>query len=107
MFAGASWALININSYPFVVSMTNNADIGRYTGYYYFFSSLAAIVSPPLAGLLLDWIGFQVLFIYSVAGFAIALIFMLLVKPPEYYIIGNRLSEENAQKPEDVGNPMY
>lgn len=80
--AGACWALININSYPFVVSMTSDDNIGRYTGYYYLFSSLAAIVSPPLVGKLIDWLGYGILFKYSVVGFIIALVFILLVKSP-------------------------
>lgn len=79
--AGASWALININSYPFVVSMTSNANIGRFTGYYYLFSSLAAIVSPPLVGLLFDIFDYSILFKYSVVGFVIALVLILLIKP--------------------------
>jgi MFS family permease len=82
IFAGACWALININSYPFVVSMTSNANVGRYTGYYYLFSSLAAIVSPPLVGKLIDIFGYGILFKYTVVGFIIALVFILMVKPP-------------------------
>jgi Na+/melibiose symporter and related transporters len=82
IFAGACWALININSYPFVVSMTDNANVGKYTGYYYLFSSLAAITSPPLVGKLIDWWGYGILFKYTVVGFIFALIFILLVKPP-------------------------
>jgi MFS family permease len=93
--AGASWALININSYPFVVSMTNGANIGRYTGYYYLFSSLAAIVSPPLIGLLFDMIGYGILFEYSVIGFVLALVFILLIKPPKEKIESEKPSIES------------
>lgn len=80
--AGASWALININSYPFVVSMTTGSNIGRFTGYYYLFSSLAAITSPPLMGWLFDIFGYGIMFQYSVVGFVLALIFILLIKVP-------------------------
>ena len=80
---GAGWALININSYPFVVSMTRQENIGTYTGLYYLFSSLAAIASPPLAGLLIGWLGYGVLFKYSVVGFVLALVFILLVRTPK------------------------
>jgi Na+/melibiose symporter-like transporter len=81
--AGAAWALININSYPFVISMSKTKDIGAYTGLYYLFSSLAAIASPPLVGLLADLFGYGILFRYSLVGFALALIFMLYVKTPK------------------------
>jgi Na+/melibiose symporter-like transporter len=50
MLAGSAWALININSLPMVVDMTDVTRIGTYTGLYYLFSTLAAIVGPNLNG---------------------------------------------------------
>lgn len=50
MLAGASWALINVNSLPMVVDMTDDANIGTYTGLYYLFSTLAAIAGPNING---------------------------------------------------------
>lgn len=50
MLAGASWALINVNSLPMVVDMTDNAKLGTYTGLYYLFSTLAAIAGPNING---------------------------------------------------------
>jgi maltose/moltooligosaccharide transporter len=50
MLAGVAWALINVNSLPMVVDMTDNLRIGTYTGLYYLFSTLAAIVGPNLNG---------------------------------------------------------
>lgn len=81
--AGVAWALININSYPFVVSMTDQKNIGSYTGLYYLFSSLAAVASPPLIGMLIDTLGYGILFKYSVSGFILAFIFILFVKTPK------------------------
>jgi maltose/moltooligosaccharide transporter len=46
MVAGVAWSLININSLPMVVDMTTAARVGTYTGLYYLFSTLAAIVGP-------------------------------------------------------------
>jgi MFS family permease len=80
---GIGWALININSYPFVVSMASGNKVGSYTGLYYFFSSLAAIASPPVIGALIDRLGYGILFKYSVGGFILALIFLLFVKTPK------------------------
>ncbi len=80
---GVSWALININSYPMVVEMTPNKGIGKYTGYYYFFSMLAAIVSPILFGYLKDIIGDRYLFIYASVSMVLAFFFMMLVKHGE------------------------
>jgi len=50
MLAGAAWALININSLPMVVDMTDNSKVGTYTGLYYLFSTLAAIAGPNING---------------------------------------------------------
>lgn len=80
---GISWALININSYPMVVEMTSNKKIGRYTGFYYFFSMLAAIVSPILFGFIKDQLGDSFLFIYSSVALVVAFFFMMLVKHGE------------------------
>jgi Na+/melibiose symporter-like transporter len=80
---GISWALININSYPMVVEMTSNKGIGKYTGYYYFFSMMAAIISPILFGYIKDIIGDKYLFLYSSISMVLAFFFMMLVKHGE------------------------
>lgn len=80
---GISWALININSYPMVVKMASNKGIGKYTGYYYFFSMTAAILSPVLFGFIKDLMGDSILFIYSSIAMVLAFFFMMLVKHGE------------------------
>jgi MFS family permease len=50
MGAGAAWALININSLPMVVDMTDAIRLGTFTGLYYLFSTLAAIAGPNVNG---------------------------------------------------------
>ena len=50
MLAGAAWALINVNSLPTVVDMTDDLRIGTYTGLYYLFATLAAIFGPNING---------------------------------------------------------
>lgn len=57
MLAGAAWALININSLPMVVDMTDHARLGTYTGLYYLFSTLAAISGPIINGWLVQFSG--------------------------------------------------
>lgn len=57
MSAGLAWALININSLPMVVDMTENARIGTYTGLYYLFSTMAAILGPNVNGLVIQLAG--------------------------------------------------
>ena len=50
MFAGVAWSFVNINSLPMVVDMTSLARVGTYTGLYYLFSTLSAIVGPNING---------------------------------------------------------
>ncbi|MEA4908212.1 MAG: MFS transporter, partial [Anaerolineaceae bacterium] len=57
MAAGVSWALININSLPMVVDMTTEARVGTYTGLYYLFSTMAAILGPIINGWIVQFSG--------------------------------------------------
>jgi maltose/moltooligosaccharide transporter len=50
MIGGIAWAFININSLPMVVDLTSMARIGTYTGLYYLFSTLSAIIGPNVNG---------------------------------------------------------
>ncbi len=50
MFGGIAWSFVNINSLPMVVDMTSDARLGTYTGLYYLFSTLSAIVGPNVNG---------------------------------------------------------
>lgn len=50
MFGGIAWAFVNINSLPMVVDMTSDARLGTFTGLYYLFSTLSAIVGPNVNG---------------------------------------------------------
>ncbi|MDQ0089361.1 MFS family permease [Paenibacillus anaericanus] len=80
---GLFWACININSYPWIVSAGREESIGTRTGIYYFVSSLAAITSPPLLGLLIDTFGYSALFISATGGMLLALLCMLKIAPDE------------------------
>lgn len=57
MGIGIGWALININSLPMVVDTTDDTRIGTFTGLYYLFSTLAAILGPILYGMIIDLTG--------------------------------------------------
>ncbi len=77
---GIGWATINVNSYPMVVEMSRNSNIGKYTGLYYTFSMAAQILTPVLSGFLLEQISYRTLFPYAVAFSVLAFITMLFVK---------------------------
>ncbi len=85
MPAGIAWALININSLPMVVDLTTAARLGTFTGLYYLFSTLSAIVGPNLNGLLVQLSGdkYNTIMLISPLFLVIALILMLGVKKGE------------------------
>ena len=50
ILGGIGWALININSLPMIVDLTSAARIGTFTGLYYLFSTMSAIIGPNVNG---------------------------------------------------------
>ncbi len=85
MLAGISWSLININSLPMVVDMTDTARAGTYTGLYYLFSTLAAIAGPNINGWIVQLTGKDYRNVMIAAPFfmVMAFIFMLRVRRGE------------------------
>jgi maltose/moltooligosaccharide transporter len=79
LFGGMFWACININAYPLIVSTGSEHSFGTRTGLYYFVSSLASIISPPMLGLLIDTFGFGILFYAAAGSMLFALACMLKV----------------------------
>ena len=85
MLAGAGWALININSLPMVVDLTEAAKIGTYTGLYYLFSTLSAIVGPNSNGWIIKLAGdnYNAVMVVAPIFMAVALVLMLGVRRGE------------------------
>jgi Na+/melibiose symporter-like transporter len=85
MFGGIGWAFININSLPMVVELTTSARIGTFTGLYYLFSTLSAIVGPNVNGWAITITGDNYNVIMLIAPFFMltALILMLGVRRGE------------------------
>lgn len=95
---GSSWALVNINSIVIVWEIGKEKR-GAYTGLYYFFSMMAAVVGPPLVGLLLTVVNqligtvgqeMDFLFLVSVIFLFLAFLSMFKVKAGE---LGETLKE--------------
>lgn len=90
VLAGIAWATINVNSYPMVVEMAHDADVGKFTGYYYTASMAAQTLTPILSGAMLqsDKLGYEWLFPYGTVFVGLAFVTMLFVrhgdsKPPK------------------------
>ncbi len=98
IIAGVGWAFININSIVIVWEMApTERKIGTYTGVYYFFSFLAAILGPFMVGSLIDLLGNSTLFLICSFFFIFALLFMFLVKRGELELTeAEKASKERA-----------
>jgi MFS family permease len=82
---GIGWALININSLPMVVDLTTTARIGTFTGLYYLFSTLSAIIGPNINGWAIQMTNDNYKIIMPIAAFfmLVALGLMVGVKSGE------------------------
>ena len=97
-FLGIGWALINVNSIVIVWELApNERKIGTYTGLYYFFSFLAAILGPMIVGGLTDIMGAPFLLLNGAIFFILAFIIMLFVKRGEAELTEEeRIAKEKA-----------
>jgi MFS family permease len=80
---GAFWSGIVVNSFPMLWQMADFGNMGIFTGLYYTFSQTAAIVAPPIAGLVADLTGYYGIFVFSSLCMAAAFVSMRFVKAGE------------------------
>ena len=93
--AGIGWATINVNSFPMVVELARNGNVGRYTGYYYTASMAAQVMTPYLSGLLMDSAGMRTLFPYATVFVAGSFLTMLFVKHGDIKVAAKKSLLEN------------
>lgn len=77
---GLSWALVNVNGYPWVTTLTSDAKVGAYTGLFMLCSGIGSVVGQPFIGFLMDQFGYPALFVASASTCAIALVFILTTR---------------------------
>ena len=80
---GIFWVAVITNSFPMLWQMASFANMGIYTGLYYFFSQGAAIVAPPITGALIDLAGYRAIFFYCAVMMLAAFLIMGLVSGGE------------------------
>lgn len=85
ILGGLGWACVNINSLPMVVDLTTAERIGTYTGLYYLFSTLSAIVGPNVNGWAIELTGnnYNIIMLIAPVFMLVALWLMLGVKKGE------------------------
>lgn len=78
---GFGYACVIVNTFPIIWEMSQGSDIGKYTGYYYTASMSAQIITPMIAGFLMEKLdNYGVLFPYAVAAELIAFVMLMQVK---------------------------
>lgn len=80
---GIFWVAVVTNSFPMLWQMATFANIGIYTGLYYFFSQGAGIIGPGIAGGLRDIFGPRVIFLSAGGCTLVAFLLMGFVKRGE------------------------
>jgi Na+/melibiose symporter-like transporter len=85
IIGGVAWSFVNINSLPMIVDLTSAARIGTFTGLYYLFSTLSAIVGPNLNGWAIQLTNnnYNIIMALAPIFFLIALVMMSGVKRGE------------------------
>lgn len=79
--AGIGWATINVNSFPMVVELAKNSNVGKYTGWYYTASMSAQVITPILSGAIMDLSKSMLpLFPYACVCVCLAFVTMFFVK---------------------------
>ena len=96
--AGIAWATINVNSFPMVVELAKNGDVGKYTGWYYTASMSAQVLTPILSGAIMDLAGNMLpLFPYATICVALAFLTMLFVKHGDNMSLAEEKKVENVE----------
>lgn len=79
---GFGYACVIVNTLPIIWEMSKGSDIGKYTGFYYTASMTAQIVTPTVAGFLIEKVfkSYAVLFPYALCAMIISFLMLLNVK---------------------------
>jgi Na+/melibiose symporter-like transporter len=85
MVTGIAWSFVNINSLPMVIDMTDETHNGTFTGLYYLFATLAAIIGPIMYGWIIQLSGsmYNLVMLVSPLFLFAAFICMIFVKRGE------------------------
>ncbi len=100
LIAGFGLIIINVNTLPMVVELSTEQTVGQYTGYYYVATMSAQAITPMFAGLVMDYISYKGLFVYSAIFIALAIVFMLFVRHGDSKPVGKgkKLTKEEKRQ---------
>ena len=101
ILVGGGWATINVHSYIMCVELSSEKTTGTYTGLYYAFSMTAQILTPILAGVVMDNIGARYLVPYSLIFACLALTTMVFVRHGNAIEVKNGNAQNQNDRPCD------
>jgi MFS family permease len=79
LISGFGLIIANVNTFPMVVELSKESNVGKYTGYYYTATMSAQAITPFIGGLFMQ-ISAKYLFIYSAVCVIVAIVLMFFVK---------------------------
>ena len=80
LIAGFGLITANVNTFPMVVELSSEGNVGKYTGLYYTATMSAQAITPFIAGLVMDALGSKYLFLYSTICVILAIVLMVFVR---------------------------
>ena len=80
VLAGIGLVMVNVNTLPMVCELSRGGNVGKFTGYYYVAAMSAQAISPFLAGLVMENIHDNMMFVFASSCIAIAFVIMMFVK---------------------------
>jgi MFS family permease len=91
---GIFWVSVVTNSFPMLWQMATFANMGIYTGLYYFFSQGAGIIAPGITGGLRDMFGARIIFLAAALCMLAAFLVMGFVRKGEVTDSAIEVTEE-------------
>ncbi|MFX0064698.1 MAG: MFS transporter [Candidatus Hermodarchaeota archaeon] len=98
---GFFWMDVIVNTFPMVWSLAPEGKVGGYTGVYYTFNQMAAIISPILMGAVFDIVGvgmgpnrFIFMFPYVLTFLVVALLLLTQVVRGEVILTRQQIEEQ-------------
>ncbi|MGN0771047.1 MAG: MFS transporter [Christensenellales bacterium] len=80
VLSGFGLVCVNVNTFPMVTELSKGSNVGKYTGYYYISSMTAQALTPAFAGVFMDKISSNSVFVYAIIFVALAIVTCIFIK---------------------------
>lgn len=80
ILSGFGLVCVNVNTFPMVTELSKGSNVGKYTGYYYISSMTAQSLTPAFAGIFMDKISSNAVFVYAIIFVTLAIVSCIFIK---------------------------